>query len=185
MCFRFYSTRFFCSTSSYFPRSNNMFTGSFSPEEAARNPVLSVGWRTRRIKESPFVVQFVRTKWHVEKRELPHAEHHYRTGDFTTCSTISFLALSQSNELRQPEQLELLHLREMRNPVLRWKPKALRIALRMGLAGVLNPWPLSLHFWSIREGGRLLLEYAFWGCALSNRLVGSFFYRNWKQKSLL
>lgn len=92
-----------------------MFTGSFSPEEAARNPVLPVGWRTRRIKESPFVVQFVRTKWHVEKRELPHAEHHYRTGDFTTCSTISFLALSQSNELRQPEQLELLHLREMRN----------------------------------------------------------------------
>lgn len=50
MCFRFYSTRFFCSTSSYFPRSNNMFTGSFSPEEAARNPVLSVGWRTRSLK---------------------------------------------------------------------------------------------------------------------------------------
>lgn len=39
-----------------------MFTGSFSPEEAARNQVLPVGWRTRRIKESPFVVQFVRTK---------------------------------------------------------------------------------------------------------------------------
>ena len=27
-----------------------MFTGSFSPEEAARNPVLSVGWRTRSLK---------------------------------------------------------------------------------------------------------------------------------------
>jgi hypothetical protein len=26
-----------------------MFTGSFSPKETARNPVLSVGWRTRRM----------------------------------------------------------------------------------------------------------------------------------------
>jgi hypothetical protein len=35
--------------------------------------------------------------------------------DFTTCSTITFLALSQSNELRKPEQLKLLQPREMRN----------------------------------------------------------------------
>jgi hypothetical protein len=95
--------------SSDFPMSNSshMFIGLFSPKEATRNPVLSVGLRTTRINECPFVVQFLRTNWQVENENV-HIPSIITV--LVTSPPVELLAV-----LPYHSRINWDHLREMRN----------------------------------------------------------------------